>query len=134
MSLQQKQLKTWRSYLVCEKVLKILSLKSLQMRFNWARKIQEIQEKFKESAWVQFLFTLKVLDGRWISSLENRYLYWKSVKLSFDLMNIAPINSLIDFGKFIFKEKHKKNKWKQSTIFQHPKLNEQQTLFKQEQK
>jgi hypothetical protein len=23
-------------------------------------------------------------------------------------MNIAPINSLIDFGKFIFKEKHKK--------------------------
>jgi nucleoid DNA-binding protein len=23
-------------------------------------------------------------------------------------VNIAPINSLIDFGKFIFKEKHKK--------------------------
>jgi hypothetical protein len=29
----------------------------------------------------------------------------KSVKATFELMNIAPIDSLIDFGKFIFKEK-----------------------------
>jgi hypothetical protein len=29
----------------------------------------------------------------------------KSIKASFELMNIAPIDSLIDFGKFIFKEK-----------------------------
>jgi hypothetical protein len=29
----------------------------------------------------------------------------KSVKVTFELMNIAPIDSLIDFGKFIFKEK-----------------------------
>ena len=29
----------------------------------------------------------------------------KSVKASFELMNTAPLESLIDFGKFIFKEK-----------------------------
>ena len=29
----------------------------------------------------------------------------KSVNATFELMNIAPIDSLIDFGKFIFKEK-----------------------------
>jgi hypothetical protein len=29
----------------------------------------------------------------------------KSIKATFELMNIAPIDSLIDFGKFIFKEK-----------------------------
>jgi hypothetical protein len=29
----------------------------------------------------------------------------KSVKATFELMNIAPIDSIIDFGKFIFKEK-----------------------------
>ena len=29
----------------------------------------------------------------------------KSVKVSFELMNVAPIYSLLDFGKFIFKEK-----------------------------
>ena len=32
----------------------------------------------------------------------------KSVKASFELMNIAPLESLIDFGKFIFKEKTQK--------------------------
>jgi hypothetical protein len=29
----------------------------------------------------------------------------KSVKASFELLNVAPLDSLIDFGKFIFKEK-----------------------------
>ena len=29
----------------------------------------------------------------------------KSVNTSFDILNIVPLKSLIDFGKFIFKEK-----------------------------
>ena len=29
----------------------------------------------------------------------------KSVKATFELMNMAPLESIIDFGKFIFKEK-----------------------------
>ena len=29
----------------------------------------------------------------------------KSVNTTFDLLDVAPLKSLIDFGKFIFKEK-----------------------------
>jgi ubiquinone biosynthesis protein COQ9 len=33
----------------------------------------------------------------------------KSVKASFELMNITPIESLIDLGKFLYKEKIQHN-------------------------
>ncbi len=70
-------------------------------------KAQEMQEKaIQESAWIQFLFTLKFWLDDESPSFEKTDIYIeKSVKLSFELMNMAPINSLIDFGKFIFKEK-----------------------------
>lgn len=70
-------------------------------------KIQDFQEKaIQESAWVQFLFTLKFWLEDGSANFEKTDIYIeKSVKLSFELMNVAPINSLIDFGKFIFKEK-----------------------------
>ncbi|HJR99663.1 MAG TPA: TetR family transcriptional regulator C-terminal domain-containing protein [Flavobacterium sp.] len=70
-------------------------------------KIQKFQEKaIQESAWIQFLFTLKfwIEDGS--PNFEKTDIFIeKSVQLSFELLNVAPINSLIDFGKFIFKEK-----------------------------
>lgn len=74
-------------------------------------KMQEFQEKaIQESAWIQFLFTLKFwLEDRSPNFEKTDIFIEKSVKLSFELMNIAPINSLIDFGKFIIKEKIQKN-------------------------
>ena len=74
-------------------------------------KIQKFQEKaIQESAWIQFLFTLKFWMEDGSPNFEKTDVYIeKSVKLSFELMNVAPINSLIDFGKFIFKEKMQKN-------------------------
>lgn len=71
---------------------------------------QEIQEKaIQESAWIQFLFTLKFWLDDESPAFEKTDIYIeKSVKLSFELINAAPINSLIDFGKFIFKEKTQK--------------------------
>ena len=73
-------------------------------------KLQELQEKaIQESAWIQFLLTLKFWMEDSSAAFEKTDIYIeKSVKLSFDLLNIAPINSLIDFGKFIFKEKTQK--------------------------
>lgn len=73
-------------------------------------KAQEMQEKaIQESAWIQFLFTLKFWLDDESAAFEKTDIYIeKSVKLSFELMNMAPINSLIDFGKFIFKEKTQK--------------------------
>jgi len=75
------------------------------------KKLQEIQEKaLQESAWIQFLFTLKFWLDDESPAFEKTDIYIeKSVKLSFELLNIAPINSLIDFGKFIFKEKIQNN-------------------------
>lgn len=70
-------------------------------------KAQEMQEKaIQESAWIQFLFTLKFWMDDESPSFEKTDIYIeKSVNLSFELINMAPINSLIDFGKFLFKEK-----------------------------
>jgi hypothetical protein len=60
----------------------------------------------QESSWIQFLFTLKFwLDDNSPSFEKTDLFIEKSVKASFDLMQIAPMESLIDFGKFLFKEK-----------------------------
>jgi hypothetical protein len=70
-------------------------------------RFQEIQEKtLKESAWFQMMMTLKFWLDDTSPSFEKTDIYIeKSVKASFELMNTAPLESLIDFGKFIFKEK-----------------------------
>ena len=70
-------------------------------------KLQNFQEKaFLEASWIQLLLTLKFWLDDSSPSFEKTDIYIeKSVKASFELMNITPIDSLIDFGKFIFKEK-----------------------------
>ncbi|MDI5898369.1 TetR family transcriptional regulator C-terminal domain-containing protein [Flavobacterium yafengii] len=70
-------------------------------------KIQKFQEKvFQETSWIQLLLTLKFWLDDSSPAFEKTDIYIeKSVKASFELMNIAPLDSLIDFGKFIFKEK-----------------------------
>ncbi|CAM4078879.1 MULTISPECIES: TetR family transcriptional regulator C-terminal domain-containing protein [Flavobacterium] len=70
-------------------------------------KLQNFQEKaFQETSWIQLLLTLKFWMEDSSPAFEKTDIYIeKSVKATFELMNIAPIDSLIDFGKFIFKEK-----------------------------
>lgn len=70
-------------------------------------KFQNIQEKaIQETAWIQFLLTMKFWLEDDSPAFEKTDIYIeKSVKATFELMNIAPLDSLIDFGKFIFKEK-----------------------------
>lgn len=70
-------------------------------------KLQQYQEKIlTESFWIQFLLTLKFWMEDDSPSFEKTDIYIeKSVKVSFELIDITPIDSLIDFGKFIFKEK-----------------------------
>ena len=70
-------------------------------------KLQNFQEKaFLEASWIQLLLTLKFWLDDTSPAFEKTDIYIeKSVKASFELMNITPIESLIDFGKFIFKEK-----------------------------
>ena len=70
-------------------------------------RFQNFQEKtFIETSWIQLLLTMKFWLDDSSPAFEKTDIYIeKSVKATFELMNIAPIDSLIDFGKFIFKEK-----------------------------
>jgi hypothetical protein len=70
-------------------------------------KLQNFQEKaIQETSWVQLLLTLKFWLDDSSPAFEKTDIYIeKSVKATFELMNIQPLESLIDFGKFIFKEK-----------------------------
>ena len=70
-------------------------------------RFQNFQEKtFLETSWIQLLLTMKFWLDDASPAFEKTDIYIeKSVKATFELMSIAPIDSLIDFGKFIFKEK-----------------------------
>jgi len=98
----------------------LMQLSSLRMEFkNYISNIitdevrtqhenfQNFQEKaIQETSWIQFLLTLKFWMEDESPAFEKTDIYIeKSVKATFELMNIAPLDSLIDFGKFIFKEK-----------------------------
>lgn len=74
-------------------------------------RFQNIQEKaIKETAWIQFLVILKFwMDDESPSFEKTDIFIEKSLKASFEIINVAPIESIIDFGKFLYKEKMHKN-------------------------
>nr|WP_321227820.1 TetR family transcriptional regulator C-terminal domain-containing protein [uncultured Psychroserpens sp.] len=73
--------------------------------------IDRIQQRaLKETAWLQLLLTMKF----WMDDTSPRFektdiFIEKSVNTSFDVLDVAPVRRLIDFGKFIFKEKIQMN-------------------------
>ena len=70
-------------------------------------KLQKYQEKaIQESAWLQLMLTIKFWMEDESAAFEKTDIFIeKSVNASFELMNVTPMNHLIDFGKFLFKEK-----------------------------
>lgn len=70
-------------------------------------KLQNFQEKaIQESAWLQLMFTIKFwLEDSSPAFEKTDILIEKSVNATFELMRVAPLNQLLDLGKFIFKEK-----------------------------
>ena len=84
-----------------------LSIEKLDLKQETLEKIQN--KAISEGAWIQFLMAMKFWMDDTSASFEKTDLFIeKSVNASFDLMNIAPMKSVIDFGKFLFKEKMKK--------------------------
>jgi hypothetical protein len=60
----------------------------------------------RNSAWIQLMITMKFwLDDQSAGFEKTDIFIEKSVNTSFDLLNIKPIQSVIDLGKFIWKEK-----------------------------
>lgn len=73
--------------------------------------IDRIQQRgLKETAWLQLLLTMKFWLDDTSSGFEKTDIFIeKSVNTSFQVLDVAPVRSLIDFGKFIFKEKIQMN-------------------------
>lgn len=81
-----------------------LDIKSFDIENDNLEKLQK--KSIKESAWFQLLITLKFwLDDSSASFEKTDIFIEKSLKASFDLIDTTPLKSIIDFGKFLFKEK-----------------------------
>ena len=81
-----------------------LDIQTIDFKEDKLEKIQ--QRSIKESAWFQLLVTMKFWIDDTSSSFEKTDIFIeKSVKASFDLIDTTPLKSIIDFGKFLFKEK-----------------------------
>lgn len=70
-------------------------------------RLEKIQDKAtQESSWMHLLITMKFwLDDASPSFEKTDIFIEKSINARFDLMDIKPLKSIIDFGKFILKEK-----------------------------
>ncbi|MBC8770032.1 TetR/AcrR family transcriptional regulator [Arenibacter sp. BSSL-BM3] len=81
-----------------------LNIETLDIKQEQIDKIQ--RRALRESAWLQLLLTMKFWMDDTSASFEKTDIFIeKSVNASFDVLNIAPLKSVIDFGKFIFKER-----------------------------
>ncbi|REE79865.1 hypothetical protein BX611_2764 [Lutibacter oceani] len=71
------------------------------------KNLAQIQQKsIKETAWLQLLITIKFwLEDSSVSFEKTDIFIEKSVNTSFDLINSTPLKSIIDLGKFLYKEK-----------------------------
>lgn len=74
-------------------------------------KLEKIQENaLRESAWLQLLLTIKFWLEDSSPSFEKTDIFIeKSVNTTFDVLNITPLKSVLDLGKFLFKEKFQMN-------------------------
>ena len=69
--------------------------------------LEKIQDKsIQESSWLHLLITIKFwLDDTSASFEKTDIFIEKSIHARFDVMDVKPLKSIIDFGKFILKEK-----------------------------
>jgi len=115
-----------RSYVVyalnesCNKLENLKKLKELRSKFLEYideldievlqiknKQIEQIKDSIvQESYWVQLMITLKFwLDDTSTSFEKTDIFIEKSINASFDLISISPLKSVVDLGKFLFKEK-----------------------------
>ena len=87
-----------------KKYIHNLDIETLEVKQERLEKLQE--KALTESAWGQLLFTIKFWLEDTSKGFEKTDVFIeKSVNASFDVLNIAPVKSVLDLGKFLFKEK-----------------------------
>ncbi|WP_159475873.1 TetR family transcriptional regulator C-terminal domain-containing protein [Dyadobacter sp. 3J3] len=96
------KLKEFRSYF--KSFITASSQGYLKVKSERIQKLQ--QDGLEEGAWVQLLVTLRFwLDDESVGFEKTDLFIEKSIRATFDLINITPLESVIDFGKFLIKEK-----------------------------
>jgi hypothetical protein len=88
--------------------IKTLDIEKIDLK---QEQLENIRNKsFQESSWLQLLVTMKFWMDDVSPSFEKTDIFIeKSINARFDLMDIKPLKSIIDFGKFMLKEKVKFN-------------------------
>ncbi|WP_111684068.1 TetR family transcriptional regulator C-terminal domain-containing protein [Winogradskyella tangerina] len=85
-----------------------LNIKTIDLKQEQLVRIQK--RSLKETAWLQLLTTIRFWIDDTSPSFEKTDLFIeKSVKASFDLIDVTPLKSIIDLGKFLYKEKIQMN-------------------------
>jgi len=81
-----------------------LNLETLNLNVD---SIESIQKKtIKESAWIQLLFTMKFwLDDTSEAFEKTDIFIEKSINTSMELLDTKSLQNIIDFAKFLYKEK-----------------------------
>ena len=71
------------------------------------KQLEQIKDNVvQETYWIQLMLTLKFWIDDSSKSFEKTDIFIeKSINASFDLINISPLKSFVDFGKFLIKEK-----------------------------
>ena len=86
------------------KYVKSLDIEQLDVKDNRIEKFME--RSLDESLWIQMVLCLKFWLEDESASLEKTDIFIeKSVNTGFDLLNVKPIKSILDLGKFLFQEK-----------------------------
>ena len=81
-----------------------LEIETIDLKQNNLAQIQ--QKSIKESAWFQLLITIEFWLNDSSASFEKTDIFIeKSINTSFDLIDSSPLKSIIDLGKFLYKEK-----------------------------
>lgn len=81
-----------------------LNIERIELKQETLEKIQNTS--IKETSWMHLLITMKFwLDDVSPSFEKTDIFIEKSINARFDVMDIKPLKSIIDFGKFILKEK-----------------------------
>lgn len=81
-----------------------LNIKTVDLKQEQLTRLQN--KSLKETAWLQLLVTIKFwLDDTSPAFEKTDVFIEKSVRASFDLIETTPLKSLMDLGKFLYKEK-----------------------------
>ncbi|WP_048331464.1 TetR family transcriptional regulator C-terminal domain-containing protein [Bizionia psychrotolerans] len=87
-----------------KKYIDTLDIETIDIKEARIVKIQDITKQ--ESFWIQLMMVMKFWLDDTSSSFEKTDIFIeKSIHAGFDLMDTKPLKSVLDLGKFLFKEK-----------------------------